>query len=96
MSTYLWGKSGRWWHALVRHDPAYDEKDVESARLTQLARARDPDAPAVSYRQVVKTSPGTGRTLCGLTDLKLAKLGVDPVKSDPLCPACEGLASKPE
>lgn len=86
MQQYIWGFSGGWWHALAKHDPAYDEKEVVSRRLTQqrIAKAMrqdpektqallaaDPKALDVTSRQATGSGPGRGLTLCGLHDLRL-------------------------
>ena len=90
MASYLWGKSGKFWHALARHDPEFIyDTPRESAKLTAVARKKDPNAPAVLIPIVKDTKPGTATTHCGLAGLKLERLGVDPKKGDPLCPACE-------
>lgn len=91
-TTYLWGKSGKYWHALSRHDPEYVYEEVESASLTAKARRKDPDAAPVMVRRPhpkKRNGPGTGRTLCGLRDVALKAIGVDPEKGDALCPSCQ-------
>lgn len=92
--TYLWGKSGAYWHALASHDPEYIHEERVSERMTALARRTNDNAPNVTYRVVTETKPGTGVSLCGLRGLALSEIGVDPDGGDALCPSCEIHAAK--
>lgn len=89
---FLWGLSDGFWHKLTRHDPEYRTEQVESVRLTALARAKDPEAPAVmAMLPGTVDGPGTGRTRCGIEGLALEAIGVDAEEGDALCPACKAL-----